>query len=380
MLQFWQRGLKSELVIKFIAVIAITTLISCFVGTLLINKWTMGQAESNVRNALNSARYVLYHRLENILNTVQFSSSQNKLHAALSKGDRAGLQRYLEEVRKEGGLDILNVTDAKGNVMLRAGNPGQSGDNLAGDAVVGRALTSGKAVSSLEAWSREAVAREGRNAESRCSVTSSPSEPAAMVLVAASPIISPEGRVLGGLCVAELLNRNDELVDRIRDVLFQNEKYGGKQVGGATLFLGNVRISTTFTNDDRNRGFGSSLSGEVSPARCSAREVGGSARAPVIHQGYVAAYEALSNMGGQIIEHDSRGYAGAEVRGHADEDNRNIPRHQLIRRGPRHCHGHFLFRLDRQAHQCPRARFAQDRERRFFRARKHTLDGGGGRA
>ncbi len=300
MLQFWQRGLKSELVIKFIAVIAITTLISCLVGTLLINKWTMGQAETNVRNALNSARYVLYHRLENILNTVQFSSSQNKLHAALSKGDRAGLQRYLEEVRKEGGLDILNVTDGKGNVILRAGNPGQSGDNLAGDAVVGRALTSGKAVSSLEAWSREAVAREGRDAESRCLATSSPSEPAAMVLMAASPIISAEGRVLGVLCGAELLNRNDALVDRIRDVLFQNEKYGGKQVGGATLFLGNVRISTTFTNNDGTRGFGSSLSGEVSRTVLGqgSRWVG---EAPVIHQGYVAAYEALSNMSGQII-------------------------------------------------------------------------------
>ena len=41
-----KRGLKSDLIVKFITVIALTTLISCVMGTLLINKWTVGQAES----------------------------------------------------------------------------------------------------------------------------------------------------------------------------------------------------------------------------------------------------------------------------------------------------------------------------------------------
>ena len=298
MLQFWQRGLKSELVIKFIAVIAITTLISCFVGTLLINKWTMGQAESNVRNALNSARYVLYHRLENILNTVQFSSSQNKLHAALSKGDRAGLQRYLEEVRKEGGLDILNVTDAKGNVMLRAGNPGQSGDNLAGDAVVGRAFTSGKAVSSLEAWSREAVAREGRDAESRCSVTSSPSEPAAMVLVAASPIISPEGRVLGVLCGAELLNSERRACGQDQDVLSRTRSTAENRWG--------ARPCSWVTSGYRQRLLTMTGLGVSAPA-CPVLSLPHGARpaasrgwrGPRHPPGVRGRHEALSNMGGR---------------------------------------------------------------------------------
>jgi two-component system NtrC family sensor kinase len=293
-------GLKSELIIKFIAVIAITTLISCFMGTLLINKWTMGQAENNVRNALSAARYVLYHRLEGVRNTVYFTSSRNKFLAALSVHDRPALQRYLEKVRKEAGLDILNVIDRKGNVMLRAGNPGTHGDNLSKDAVIGRVLASGKGVSSLEAWSREAVAREGREVESRCAGTSSTSGPAAMVLVAASPIVSEDGRTQGVLCGAELLNRNDAIVDRIRDVLYKNEKYRGKDVGGATLFLGPSRISTTFTNADGTRGFGSAVSSEVS------RAVLGEGRlwvgeAPVIHSGYVAAYEPLRDMSGQII-------------------------------------------------------------------------------
>ena len=297
----WSRmGLRSELIVKFIAVIVITTLISCFMGTLLINKWTMGQAETNVRSALSSATYVLYHRLESVRNTVYFTSSQNRFLAALSAHDRPALQRYLEKVRKEGGLDILNVIDREGNVVLRAGNQGTYGDNMSKDAVIGRVLASGKGVSSLEAWPREAVAKEGWEVESRCAGTSSPAGPAAMVLVAASPIVSRDGRTEGVLCGAELLNRDDAIVDGIRDVLYQHEKYRGKDVGGATLFLGDTRISTTFTNPDGTRGYGSAVSGEVS------RAVLGEGRqwvgeAPVIHRGYVAAYEPLKDMGGQTI-------------------------------------------------------------------------------
>ena len=79
------RGLKSDLIVKFIAVIALTTLVSCVLGTLLINKWTVGQAESRVRSSLNTGREVLDNRLENISNTVRFASSKNRLLVALRK-------------------------------------------------------------------------------------------------------------------------------------------------------------------------------------------------------------------------------------------------------------------------------------------------------
>ena len=145
-----RRGLKSNLIVKFIAVIAITTLISCVMGTLLINKWTMGQAESVVRNSLNTAREVLGHRLENIRNTVRFASSNNRLLEALRKKDRAELQRYLEEVRRENELDILDVADERGNVVLRASNPGAMKDRVGAETIIRRPLTSGKTVSSVE--------------------------------------------------------------------------------------------------------------------------------------------------------------------------------------------------------------------------------------
>ena len=93
--------LKSQLLTNFVAVIFTTTLISCVIGTLLINKWTMGQAQDRVSNSLNSAREVLDHRLENIENSVHLASSTAVIRDALSRNDPMRARGYLEDMRKE---------------------------------------------------------------------------------------------------------------------------------------------------------------------------------------------------------------------------------------------------------------------------------------
>lgn len=115
--------LKSQLIRRFVAVIFLTSLISSLVGIFLINKWTVGQAQDRVSSALNSAREILYHRLENIKNSVYFSSFRASAGEALSKKNRIVLREILESIRKESQIDILTITDEKGNVVLRARNP-----------------------------------------------------------------------------------------------------------------------------------------------------------------------------------------------------------------------------------------------------------------
>jgi hypothetical protein len=44
--------LKSKLITSFTAVILITGIISAVIGTYLINKWTIGQAQDRIRNSL----------------------------------------------------------------------------------------------------------------------------------------------------------------------------------------------------------------------------------------------------------------------------------------------------------------------------------------
>lgn len=291
-----KRGLKSDLIVKFIAVIAITTLISCVVGTLLINKWTIGQTESRIRNSLNTAREVLGHRLENIRNTVRFASSNNRLLEALHKKSRADLQQYLEKVRGENALDILDVADAQGNVVLRASNPGSTSDSVALTTTVGLALTSGKTVSSVEIMPYETIEKEGEEIAARCLM---PTSTSAMVLISASPILK-DGKVAGVLWGGEVLNRNDGLVDKIRDILYQNEKYRGKDIGLATLFLKDVRISTNYRNSDGTRDIGSAVAEEVT------QKVLGEGQQwvgipPAVYKEYVAGYEPIRNHGNEIV-------------------------------------------------------------------------------
>ena len=291
-----KRGLKSDLIVKFIAVIAITTLISCVMGTLLINKWTMGQAESRIRNSLNTAREVLNNRLEHITNTVRFASSTNRLLEALHKKNRADLQRYLEEVRDQNALDILDVADAQGNVLLRASNPGSTSDSVALTTIIGRALTSGKTISSVEIMPYETIEKEGEEIAARCLM---PTSTSAMVLMSASPILK-DGKVAGVIWGGEVLNRNDGLVDKIRDILYQNEKYRGKDIGLATLFLKDVRISTNYRNSDGTRDIGSTVAEEVTQKVLGEGQqwVG---TPPAIYKEYVAGYEPIRNHGNEIV-------------------------------------------------------------------------------
>ena len=62
-----------------------------------------------------------------------------------------------------------------------------------------------------------------------------------MVLISASPDSwMSEGKLLGVLYGGEVLNRNYPLVDRVKDILYQNEKHRGKEIGVVTLFLKDI--------------------------------------------------------------------------------------------------------------------------------------------
>ena len=71
----------------------------------------------------------------------------------------------------------------------------------------------------------------------------------AMILGSASPIFATDGKIVGILYGGEVLNRDDGIVDRIRDILYRNEQYRGKNLGSSvSLFLKDIRIATNFVN------------------------------------------------------------------------------------------------------------------------------------
>ncbi len=302
--------LKSQLIRRFVAVIFLTSLISSLVGIFLINKWTVGQAQDRVSSALNSAREILYHRLENIKNSVYFSSFRASAGEALSKKNRIVLREILESIRKESQIDILTITDEKGNVVLRARNPEVFGDNVTPNEIIKEVLATQKTVSSIEIIPYKNIQKEGENLAQQSFIKfaeaaetqprKGPEQGSAMILISASPILDGDGKVLGVLYGGEVLNRNYSLVDKVRDILYQNEKHRGKEIGVVTLFLKDSRISTNFQDANGLRAIGTRVSDEIydKVLHQGEKSVG---KALVIHDGYVAAYEPVRNLKNENI-------------------------------------------------------------------------------
>src|SRR3989304_3995874 len=73
-------------------------------------------------------------------------------------------------------------------------------------------------------------------------------ETSGMVLEAVAPILDYRSGLIGFLYGGVLQNRNYEIVDKVKETVFQGLRYGGRDVGTATIFLDDVRIATNVLN------------------------------------------------------------------------------------------------------------------------------------
>jgi len=87
-----------------------------------------------------------------------------------------------------------------------------------------------------------------------------------MILKAASPILDEDNNLLGVLYGGVLINRNYEIVDRVKEMVYKGEQYKGHETGTATIFLNDLRISTNVKNKDDLRAIGTRVSEKVSDA------------------------------------------------------------------------------------------------------------------
>jgi two-component system, NtrC family, sensor kinase len=125
-------------------------------------------------------------------------------------------------------------------------------------------------------------------------------ERSGMVMVSAAPVRDATGRIVGALYGAVLLNNNNVLVDKIKDIVYEGVKFNGKDVGSATLFLGDTRIATNVIASSGSRAIGTRLSEEVFN-RVLLEKKKWIARAFVVNDWYFTAYEPILDLRGQAI-------------------------------------------------------------------------------
>lgn len=266
-----------------------------------VDRTTIREAENRVRIYMRAGWEIYNSKISRILAALQILAQDQIVKDALKNPQNseylAVALRYLENVRRDQQMDILNLMAADGTVLLRTRAPYNTADSLANDPLVrkaigGRAPSSGTIILELDR-----LDIEGDGLVERCLAVGG--EPRGMMTGAAVPVFD-NGVLIGVLEMGSLLNGAAEKVDRIRDAVFENEYYRGKPVGTATIFMGDLRISTNVLDNQGRRAVGTRVSKEVAD-RVLGQGLPWTGRAFVVNTWYLAQYDPIRDPDGNII-------------------------------------------------------------------------------
>jgi two-component system NtrC family sensor kinase len=266
-----------------------------------VNSNTIREAENRVRIYARSAWEIHDGKVARILSAAEVLAQDQAVMDLLSNRENAGLavevQDNLEAVRQEQEMDILTLLTPGGTVILRTRAPYNVGDSLADDPMVRQVISSKQPSSGNIILELERLDIEGSGLIERCLAVGG--EPTAMLAGAVVPVFE-DGEVIGIIQMGSLLNGAAEKVDKIRDAVFENEYYKGKPVGTATIFMGDLRISTNVMDKEGRRAVGTRVSKEVADHVLDKGE-SWTGRAFVVDTWYLSQYDPIKDPEGDII-------------------------------------------------------------------------------
>jgi two-component system NtrC family sensor kinase len=277
-LRGWFGGatIQGRLVRNFALAILVPALVTAVVGVGMIRQLVFAQAQTQVNADLEAAKEIYQSTVDRLEDAIRIHATRMVIYGALSRGDTSGLDEEMDRIRRAEHLDVLTLTDAEGHVFYRSGNPSAPAGDRANDSLVALALKSLEPAAGTEVVPSETLERESPALARQAAIRISPTPRArpsgtkevrsGMMIRAAAPVSTPAGRLLGVLDGGVLINRNYEIVDKIRGTVFKEEEYKGRPAGTATIFQNDVRISTNVRSADGTRAIGTQASAEVADA------------------------------------------------------------------------------------------------------------------
>jgi two-component system NtrC family sensor kinase len=300
---------KTQLALIFLAIACLIGVATSVIVNSLITSQIIFEAQERVKEDLNTARYVYASKIRDIDRAVHWTSIRHVLKNGLKEKKISSIRNELEGLMAEEGLDFLTLADREGLVVFRFHNPPASGDSLLKDPFFNMALNK-KGIAGTQVLSGDELTKEGRSMAQKAIIQSIPvpkekpvrkiEETSGMVLKSAHPILDFNGEVLGVLTGGVLLNRNYEIVDRIKNLVFKDAKYRGKEIGTATIFLGDLRISTNVMDKEGNRAIGTRAMKEVQE-QVLGKGTPWIHRAFVVDDWYITAYEPIRDVQDKIV-------------------------------------------------------------------------------
>lgn len=308
------RGLQipihAKLMLAFVLMIVFIGTVFLVIGVRLTGNRVLIEAQDKVRNDLNAARVIYESQLQKISAVVCYTADRGILREAVPNENLDEVYEELVKVGNSAGLDIFGVTNKYGKVLLRAHNPTIKGDDLGHHGFIKSAMQSEVCAISTVLFSQYELEKESSALAEQAHITlidtplarpvSKTEETAGMMMIAASPIFNSQHEIIGVVYGGKLLNKNYDIVDFIKQTLYENVKYKGQDIGTATIFQDDLRISTNVKNEDGTRAIGTRVSEEVYN-RVIIQGEPWIDRAYVVNNWYITAYEPIKNIAGEII-------------------------------------------------------------------------------
>ena len=303
-------SLGKRLFLGFFGVIFVTCALYGFIGLSLIDRSILARIQDKVRLDLRSARDIYEEEVAHIRETIRISALSffnNEINFA---GDAARLGPLLRRIAEREALDILTLIDPNGEVIFRTKNPERTQGTRLGQDLAERVLAERRAIVFTEVLGIDDLINESQDSASRAFIKIIPSsylrsesrhhESSGMAIVAAAPVLDDQENLLGVLYGGRLLNNSHGLVDRIVKKIYGNEAFDGREVGMATLFLYEIRISTTVKQKNGERALGTLVSDDVYDHVLKNGNTWIS-RPFAVNSRYVTAYDPIKNMSNQIV-------------------------------------------------------------------------------
>ncbi len=251
----------------FLAIVIVFLLLGVVVVVASIN-WintnTIKVAQDRVNLHIKAARDIYEESRIQIRSSLDILAQSSQIRDYLK--DRPGfvdihsLKNEWQNIREKSGMDMLNLLDSDGIVLFRSRPPYNSGDDLSHDPQIAHVIKYKMPCDRDIILASERLQTEGAGLRERC--LEYRGEEQGMLTGSAVPVIE-NGYLIGIIQMGTLLNGATYTVDKIRDGVFEDEQYKGKPIGTATIFMGDLRVSTNVVRSDGTRAIGMRVSQEV---------------------------------------------------------------------------------------------------------------------
>lgn len=308
--------LQTTLVILFSLVALLTVGATALVTSKLISDYLAEAQDRRVSRDMQLAEAFYDNKLEKITTTARRLAVSEPVVEALpeaasgeAEAMRVLAQAVEGEIRSQSlvASHFIVVVDAEGDSVLGRTShaPGEATaaeeGNWYGLPIVAAALESGDHFAATEVIPAELLDLLGLAEQARIEIVDTPfaaPEPfdpregtGGLTVTATEPIKAEDGTVLGAVMVGHLFNNDFTIVDRIKEVA---------GVDTATIFFGDLRVSTNVLDARGQRAVGTRLSEEVLDV-VLIRGVEFTGPAYVVNENFITRYEPLRNHHGEVV-------------------------------------------------------------------------------